>query len=63
MAKPDASGNVEPHDDSYNADAIPTPADQQDRAATDPIAGVVEDIMDNVQGTFDGRTKDERKRS
>lgn len=44
-------------------DFIITPVDQQDAAPTDMVSEAVEEIMDKVETTFDGKSDDEKHRS
>ena len=44
MPRPD-----KPNETTNTAGGINTPASREDNAATDPIAGAVEAIMDNLQ--------------
>jgi hypothetical protein len=41
---------------AFGVAGIPTPSDQEDVSPTDMISGAVEEIMDNIQGTFGDNT-------
>ncbi|SFK94598.1 hypothetical protein SAMN03159341_102308 [Paenibacillus sp. 1_12] len=45
------------------SDFIITPEDQQDAAPTDMVSEAVEEIMDKVETTFDGKPDNERGKS
>jgi len=49
MPRPD-----KPNETSNTVAGINTPASREDNAATDPIAGAVEAIMDNLQQAVQG---------
>ncbi|WP_165842172.1 hypothetical protein [Paenibacillus xerothermodurans] len=38
---------------AFETAGIPTPPDQQHIAATDPVSGIVEGIIDNITAEFD----------
>ncbi len=49
MPRPD-----KPNETTNTALGINTPASREDNAATDPIAGAVAGIVDNLQHAFEG---------